>query len=195
MTGLNPTRGAVVRRATVRIFDEDAAVMPVEDLMPKSPVRCSFAVLVTGLFIGACGGAAPARSDGAPPPVVRESQLSGVDGREICLVGRYGALNLDVHFGDPTHAPGYVVVWVGRQAVRLGLDPRPAEERDRLLDETIAVRGHFQLRPPPAAPVPAAPPGASAARDVTALESLPLLLPVFEPEPFRPVSLDAPTPE
>jgi hypothetical protein len=161
-------------------------------MLPFAPRRRALALAGAVASITACGAAPAVPGAEPPPPVARESQLSAMDGREICLVGRYGTLNLDVHFGDPAHSPGYVVVWVGRQAVRLGVDPRPAEERDRLLDETVAVRGHFQLRPPPASTLPAAPPGSATTGGVTALDSLPLLLPVFEPEPFRTATLGVP---
>jgi len=66
--------------------------------MPKTPARFAPAVLVAG--IAACGGVAPAHRDVAPPPAVDEGQLSGADGREICLMGRYGALSVDIQLGD-----------------------------------------------------------------------------------------------
>ena len=128
--------------------------------------------LLLAAVVSACGSppiraAAPTE----PAEVSAESELPAADGREVRLVGRYGPLRLDVHFGDPARAPGYVVLWVGRQPVRLGLEPRPAEERDRLLDETVEVRGLFQLR---------APPRTGSELDA-AVAALPILIPVMSP--------------
>lgn len=137
-------------------------------LASLSPLACA-AVLVS-----ACGArpATPAAAPTEPVAVAGETELPAADGREVRLVGRYGPLRLDVRFGDPARAPGYVVVWVGRQPVRLGLEPRPAEERDRLLDETVEVRGHFQLRPP--AP--------STQDSDTELAAMPLLISIMSPQ-------------
>ena len=140
---------------------------------------------VLALFVAACGAAPASRAENPAEPlaVAAEDDLSAADGREIRLVGRYGSLRLDVHFGDPAEMPGYVVVWVGRQPVRLGLEPRPAEERDRLLDETVEVRGLFQLRSPPVANL-------AFEKDVSAM---PVLIPVLSPRALpQPNALNLP---
>lgn len=138
----------------------------------------------------ACGGARPVPTapSAAPeaPRVARAEELPTED-REIRLVGRYGRLKMDVHMGDPARDPGYVVLWVGARPVRLGLSPRPAEERDRLFDETVEVRGLFQLRPPPQESL-------TAKADET--EPLPVLVPILEPLVLAPRSaLLSPLPE
>lgn len=149
-----------------------------------APARAALVFLVCGA-LAACGAAPATRAENPAEPlaVAAEDDLSAADGREIRLVGRYGHLRLDVHFGDPAEMPGYVVVWVGRQPVRLGLEPRPAEERDRLLDETVEVRGLFQLRSPPVANL-------AFEKDVSAM---PLLIPVISPRALpQPNALNLP---
>ena len=120
----------------------------------------------------ACGGSPPAPEPDAPR-VAEAGALSGQGGRQIRLVGRYSKVQAEMKLGDPARDPGYVLVLVGNRPVRLGLTPRPAEERDRFLDETVEVRGMFQLKAPPPAP------GLETNPD---LEAMPILMPLVPPE-------------
>lgn len=115
----------------------------------RSSPHCLAAAALAGLLpLVGCGAAAPGRSAPHDADTIRTAGgLPAADGRDVCLVGRYGPMTLDAHLGDPARAPGYMVIWIGHQPVRLGLEPRPAEERERLLDETVAVRGVLRLAP------------------------------------------------
>ena len=128
----------------------------------------------------ACGGTQPAPIAPAPeaPRIVRDDELPTED-REVRLVGRYGQMKVEARVGDPARDPGFVVLWVGKRPVRLGLSPRPAEERDRLFDETVEVRGLFQLRPPVHEAYAAEPPR---------MEPIPVLIPIVEPLVLSPRS-------
>ena len=132
-------------------------------------MRALFALLTpTALAasLGACGGAQRA------PQIAHPTSLAEHDGREVRLVGVYRGVSADVRAGDPATAPGWIVLWVGDQPIRLGLAPRPAEERDRWLDSTVEVRGLLQLKPPAPSDLPDVPP---------ALRDLPLIEPVADP--------------
>jgi hypothetical protein len=131
-------------------------------------MRAFIALSMLAFGLTACGGAPHA------PQIAHPTALAEHDGREVRLVGVYRGLSADVRAGDPTVAPGWVVLWVGNQPIRLGLAPRPAEERDRWLDSTVEVRGLLQLKAPAQSGLPDVPP---------ALRDLPLIEPVAGPSP------------
>lgn len=148
-------------------------------------------LVVAAWMATACGATAPRVPQpvtGPPPRVAAEADLPQIDGREIRLVGRYAHATVDVRLGDPGRDPGYVVLFIGHRAVRLGLTPRPAEERDRLLDETVEVRGLFALRAPALPPMPNEVP----TNELTGFSGLPVLEPLNAPEPVPIPTASAP---
>ncbi len=138
---------------------------------------------VLGLGLAACGaGSVESDKDGALPDdrtgaaeLDSEEKLQSRAGREVRLVGVYRPFLLEVKLGQLPMDPGHVVLWVGRRPVRLGLIPRPLEERERFNDETVEVRGRLLVPEV----LPADP------------ESPVLILPTIDP--FGPVELYDPT--
>jgi hypothetical protein len=123
--------------------------------------------------IAACGPAAPGVNRPADrsamsqlPQCKTGADLARLDGQRVRVVGTYRRELLERKQGEPaTLFLGHIVIelsgrttdydprrWDAPAQVRLGAEPRPADEVATFADQPVTVEGRLVVNPPPADP-------------------------------------------